>query len=126
MKLSVMDVCWTVAQIACAGGFPAARLWSGVQFKVDGALSSLSAAVGGPVWLNGQSMKPLLSGLLILKMYLLIALQGILKASTKATEDAFFLHWNCRQFFFKICMFWPKIYLFFPVFLRGIYICDFS
>ena len=79
--------------------FSCSRLWSGAQFKADGALSSLSAAVGGPVWLNGQSMKPLLAGLLILKMYLLIVLQGILKASSRATEDAFFLHWYCRQFF---------------------------
>ncbi len=84
--------------------------------RVDSALSSLSGAVGGPVWLNGQSMKPLLAGFLILKMYLLVVLQGTLKASTKAAEDlchAFILHRYCRQFSFKFCVVGPKISFFF-------------
>lgn len=35
-------------------------LWPSIMSKVDAALSSLSGAVGGPVRLNGQSMKALL------------------------------------------------------------------
>lgn len=81
---------------------------------VDGALSSLSGAVGGPVWLNGQSIKPLLAGFLILKMYLLVVLLGTLKASTKATEDlchAFILHRCCRQFSFTFCIVGPIYFI---------------
>lgn len=78
--------------------------------KVDGALGSLSGAVGGPVWLNGQSMKPLLAGFLILKMHLLIVLQDTLKASTKAADSLVcILCWHCRRFSFKLCVVGPKI-----------------
>lgn len=49
-----------------------------VFLKADAAVSSLSGTVGGPVWMNGQSMKPHLTGVFffLLKMYLLIVLQG--------------------------------------------------
>lgn len=95
-----MDLLLAVAQIACARGFSCSPSVAWCSVKVDGALSSLSGAVGGPVWLNGQSMKPLLAGFLILKMDLLVVLQGTLKASTKASEDL--CHATADSFLFSV------------------------
>lgn len=62
---SGMGLSLTDARIAHASGFSCSSsvAWCSVK-----DLSSLSAAVGGPVWMNGQSMKPLLASSLILKM----------------------------------------------------------
>lgn len=57
-----MDLCLTDAEVSSACGFFSCSLSEACcSVKVDGARSSLSAAVGGPVWLNEQSMKPLLA-----------------------------------------------------------------
>lgn len=52
-----MDLCLAVR---CQNFIFPPPLWPSIMSKVDAALSSLSGAVGGPVRLNGQSMKALL------------------------------------------------------------------
>lgn len=74
-----MDLCFDCCTDCVCSWFLSSSPVAKCSVKVDGALSSLSGAVGGPVWLNGQSMKPLLAGCVILKMYLLIVLKGTLK-----------------------------------------------
>lgn len=76
MTLLVMDLCFAVTRcvcvliLVCVCAPPQKKikciyilfppLWPSVMSKVEAALSSLSGAVGGPVRLNGQSMKALL------------------------------------------------------------------
>lgn len=101
--------------------------------KQDAAPSSLSGAVGGPVWLNGQSMKPLLAGFLILKMYRLIVLWATLKASTAAAKDpchATILRRFCRWVYYKFSVFGPEMSSLSPFlflfFLPGSHVWDWS
>lgn len=53
--------CLTVLQVAVWFSCSTSVVWCSV--RADAALSSLSGAVGGPVWMSGQSVKPHLTGL---------------------------------------------------------------